>query len=623
MRAVMSKLISSLAVVVAGLMAAQLAQAQPMQRAARGFIVKLKATTAPAQQQASAQAVRKRMAGIAARSRVAYLDSHPTAGARRHVLNYYRWIDAAEARATVMRIRLDPDVEWVEPNYVEKPMALPTAPNDPYFAYDAASLQWWQWYVQGRGDTQGFNAAQPGAPNMLGAWSYLNALPSGRLRAPIVVAVLDSGVRLDHPDLTGQLLPGYDFVSEPIFANDGDGLDPDPSDPGDWVDDNDKQQYPLYFNNILDGNAPCMNQDSYWHGTFTTGMLGAVADNGIGTAGLLWPLQQANGGTPLLLPVRVAGKCGATRSDIIEGMYWAAGINYTGTPTLNPHPARVISLSYGGAGECGQAYQEAIDTLARVGVLVVAAAGNGDDVSGATQAVAPANCDGALAVTALRRDGSKAAYANLVTGAGVATVGGDDYVVGSTYEFELIMSTFNSGVTDPDPYLMADAPAYYTGYAGTSFATPIVASVAAMMLSVQPQLSPAQLISGLTQYGATPFPSPAGAACSAQAPANTGHCNCSTATCGAGVLDAVSAVQWAEAQSSGSDTQLNLLLNGLTAVAPGSVNAENGWIPDRLQTAEPSGGGGGGGGLMQPVWALALALATVIVARLRRRLERV
>ena len=175
-----------------------------------------------------------------------------------------------------------------------------------------------------------------------------------------VIADVDTGVRFDHPDLLragfgGRLLPGYDFVGEDLnpttgatlgtflIANDGDGWDPDPSDPGDWINSTDQQ------NTTLFPAANCPLQDSSWHGTRVVGVLGALTDNGVGVAGMTW--------NPYLLPVRALGKCGGYDSDIMTGIQWAVGLSVSGVPN-NPYPADIVNLSLGGSGTCpGSTYQ--------------------------------------------------------------------------------------------------------------------------------------------------------------------------------------------------------------------------------------------------------------------------
>lgn len=575
---------------------------------ARGFIVKLKASAVAAAEtkavsqggRARAQAVSNRVAAMAVRARVSPLN-RPSALDRTHLLGYDRWMTAAEARTVASRLRTDPDVEWVVPNFLKRRMNVTLPINDDFYANTGDVDH--QWYLRSRSHALGFSGvAQPAAPDIEGAWSELLSWAPGHggLKAPIVVAVLDSGVRFDHPDLNGQTLPGYDFVSDYVYAGDGNGLDNDPSDPGDFVSTQDRSMYPDRFN--VPGQPAC-DDTSAWHGTLLTGMLAAVTDNSIGVAGMLWPLQEANASQPVLLPVRVAGKCGAMDSDIIEGMFWAAGISYSGSPPLNPHPARVLSLSYGGDNTCNAAYQDAVSRLANIGVLLVAAAGNGSDPNaGATDATEPANCSGVLAVTAVRRDGSKAAYANLIrSGSGIATVGGD-YDGGSVREW--IWSTSNAGTQQPSGY--PGGVDDYSGRIGTSFSTPIVAGVAAMMLSVQPALTPSQVIAGMTASKIS-FPTVGGA--SACTVADTGHCNCDTTTCGAGILDAVGAVQWAETASPNGGLQT--LLGANTAVAAGSTSSS--WTPARGHN------GPSGGGAVQPGWLLGVAMAALVLARVQRR----
>src|SRR5690606_24970509 len=137
-----------------------------------------------------------------------------------------------------------------------------------------------------------------------------------------------------------RLLPGYDFVSGErgastfVSANDGNGWDPDPSDPGDWVTSQEAASGPL---------RDCEVGYSSWHGLRVLGMLGAQTDNGTGIAGGVWQSR--------VLPVRVLGKCGGYDSDIIAAMRWAAGLSVSGAPA-NPNPAHIINLSLGSEDAC-------------------------------------------------------------------------------------------------------------------------------------------------------------------------------------------------------------------------------------------------------------------------------
>ncbi|MFX7540897.1 S8 family serine peptidase, partial [Acinetobacter baumannii] len=82
----------------------------------------------------------------------------------------------------------------------------------------------------------------------------------------------------------------------------------------------------------------------------------------------------------VVLPVRIGGTCGALVSDIIEGMLWAAGVDYQGSPARNPNPARVINLSFGSVGDCQSGgtgdtlYRQTVATLRTKGTVVVASA---------------------------------------------------------------------------------------------------------------------------------------------------------------------------------------------------------------------------------------------------------
>jgi serine protease len=353
-----------------------------------------------------------------------------------------------------------------------------------------------------------------GVPGVQSAWAinHGNAVP---------IAVLDTGIT-SHPDLAGHVLPGYDMVSDVEDANDGDGRDPDASDPGDWVSQADKTSNPGKF-------GSCDVANSSWHGTDIAGILAAVTNNGTGGAAINW-----NG---RVVPVRVAGKCGAEVADLIDGMRWAAGLavaSGSGFLPLNPNPVRVVSISFGSSAACGAAYQAAVDELAANGVVVVAAAGN--DHAGVTR---PASCAGAIGVAALNRDGFKATYSNFGPQLTVSTVGGDwqgDGAWGALLADDGVLTLDNDGVQAPRNPI-------YSRLFGTSFAAPIAAGTIGLMLSVNPNLTVAQIINGLKLSARPHVTSPKIGTCS---DANPGRCICTTQTCGAGILDAEQAVLYAQ-----------------------------------------------------------------------------
>lgn len=413
-------------------------------------------------------------------------------------LRFARPLRGAALQDALRRARLHPDVAWVEPNVLLP--RLQTTPNDPGFAE--------QWHLQ--------TPAQGGtsAINLPPAW----ALSTGS--AAITVAVLDTGI-LPHPDLAGRTWQGHDFVSEVAFAGDGDGRDADPTDPGDWVTPTDNDPA---IQQMVDSDT-CAVADSSWHGTFIAGQMAAATDNGQGVAGINWASP--------LLSVRVAGKCGALLSDMLDGMRWAAGLPVAGAPT-NPHPARVINLSFGGDVPCASSalYQSAIDDVTAVGALVVVAAGNES-----SRLMRPADCQRVLSVGAVRQDGLKTDYSSYGTGLGLMAPGG------SMDEGQPLYSTSNTGRTSAEP-----EQAHYGTLQGTSFAAPLAAGVASLMLSLNPALSPAQLVERLRSaarpWSALPA-TPGYANCVNSLLRPQSVCRCNSEVCGAGLLDADRALRLA------------------------------------------------------------------------------
>ncbi|WP_162910277.1 S8 family peptidase [Azohydromonas sediminis] len=422
------------------------------------------------------------------------------------------------------RLRADPLVAWAEVDERQRIAQTTVAPDDPLYAdgQPAPMPAVGQWYLRApRGDAR----AAIDAP---AAWALTQGADG------IVVAVIDTGVRFDHPDLVGKLLPGYDFVSDVATANDGDGWDDDASDPGDWVtaaenSDRNGDFYDCYRdprNPTVPG--PAIFTPSSWHGTQVSGLIGAATNNALGMAGTGWNLK--------VLPVRALGKCGGYVSDIAAAIRWAAGLPVDGVPP-NPNPARVINLSLGSANRCSDTYQRAIDEVRAIGAVVVAAAGN--------EGVAvnqPANCRGVIAVAGVRHVGTKVGYSNLGPEVALAAPAGNCVNLSGECLYPLL-TTSNDGTTVPgDPtYTSAGADATF----GTSFASPLVAATAGLMLSVQPQLRPSTVGDRL-RASVRPFPfDPTLPTCTVPSGFDDvpqPECNCTTTTCGAGLLDAGAAV---------------------------------------------------------------------------------
>jgi len=458
---------------------------------ARGLIVTLKAPADGGRE--SPQATRERLKAVANDAGLASATAAVPVGPRAHLLPFAAPLTGTAVQDAERRVRLNPQVARVEPDVRLKRQA---APNDPYYTDGI------QWHL--RTPAEGGAAAI----NLPPAWERT------RGSAAAVVAVVDSGAQYGHPDLAGKLLPGYDLISDLDTSNDGNGRDADASDPGDWISlsEANSARYPL-----------CPAEDSSWHGSFIAGEIAAATNNGLGVAGVGWDTR--------VLPVRVSGKCGAWLSDVVDGIRWAAGLPVSGVPA-NPTPARVINVSFGGSSSCTPTYQNAIDDATAAGSLVVVAAGNENG-----PLTRPADCAGVLAVGAVRQDGLKTYYSSYGPNVGIMAPGGP----GAADSGPRLYSTSNAGKRGP-------AESIYDSKDGTSFATPLAAGVAALMLSVNPALTPAQLVSRI-QSGARPFPSSAVyPSCNVSTPLNSA-CNCTRETCGPGLLDADRALQLATSPS--------------------------------------------------------------------------
>jgi len=404
-----------------------------------------------------------------------------------HVIKLDQPVTLSEARVIAERLmRNDSSVEFAEPDRIMYPTAV--TPADP----DYATLQWHYFAPAG---------ANLGGANLPDAWAVTQG------SATINVAVIDTGYR-PHADLGTAVLPGYDFIIDIPTANDGDGRDADAQDPGDWV-----------ALNECGAGSPASN--SSWHGTLVAGTIAAAMNNGIGGTGVAPNVR--------ILPVRALGKCGGLTSDIADGMRWAAGLAVAGVPA-NPNPAQVLNLSLGADGLCSATFQSAVNDVVNAGKVIVAATGNDSSPS----VISPANCTGVIAATAHAIDGDNAWYANVGTEVAISAPGGGcgtlTHSAATCTDFSSanglgVYSLMNTGTTTPVASPGGDS---YSAKRGTSMAAPHVAGVVALMLSVKPTLTPANIKSYLQS--------------SARAhPAGT-YCATTTGVCGSGLLDAAGAL---------------------------------------------------------------------------------
>ena len=269
---------------------------------------------------------------------------------------------------------------------VMKDFSIAVYPNDPYF-----NDQW--------------GLSMIDAPH---AWGI------SRGSSSVLIAILDSGVDLDHPDLTTKVRTDidWDFVNDDAVADDDHG-----------------------------------------HGTHVAGIAAAATDNERGVAGLGWEAT--------LLPLKVLDDGGnGSGEDLIEAIRYAAD-----------NGASIINMSLGGDAPCPQAVQDAVDYAYARGAVLVAAAGNHDDINTFNAEFFPANCDHVLGVAAIDSDGDIASYSNYGGHVSVAAPGTSIY------------STWMGGG--------------YGYMSGTSMATPHVSGLAALLRAYYPSYTPDQIASAI------------------------------------------------------------------------------------------------------------------------------
>ena len=269
------------------------------------------------------------------------------------------------------------------------------------------------------------------------------------------VAIIDTGIT-NHINLQGSLVSGIDMVENHISANDGDGRDLNPEDPGDYLPEGSQCD---------DGSwgSPW----SSWHGTHVAGI---IAMNGKNNS-FVGVNSQVE-----IVPIRALGSCGGTLKDVLDSILWASGEKVDNLPNISKS-VNIINLSLGGSGKCPASFQQVLNKAFEKNILVVVSAGNSALDLNKYEAF-PANCDGVINVSASGPNGELTYYSNFGGKNNVIAPGGVDG--------QGIISTLNNGINNPEDDIFGEM-------IGSSMSAPHVTGVLAGLINEFPEYDSIQI----------------------------------------------------------------------------------------------------------------------------------
>ncbi len=381
--------------------------------------------------------------------------------------------DGADMAAAMSALANDPSVETVSVDSIYPMLAPYTAAQ-----YQRATSSVAKSSVRASAFAGAVTGTLPNDPDFVAqAWHY-NLVDAPRAWATqtgssnVLVAVVDNGIRFDHPAVAPNLThDGYNFVTggnrltaaQPVCEGvttlvPEAGYGTDPTDPDD-----------------LTYTGTCWDRSEVGnHGLHVAGTIGAAGNDAVGTTGLNWTVH--------IRPVRVLDISGSGSDfDVAQGILYAAGLpasNGAGGTVTAPSRASLINMSLGGG--FSTVMQNAVIAATNAGSLIIAAEGN-DEVN---ELEYPAAFPQVLPVVALGPDMQLASYTNVGSPTALSAPGGGirfDYSVDGSAG--VLSSTYDFIHHQPD----------YAFYEGTSMATPHVTGVAALVLATNPSLTGPQL----------------------------------------------------------------------------------------------------------------------------------
>ena len=295
----------------------------------------------------------------------------------------YKVSEGTDIESLIQSLRENPSVQFAERNYIL---------SSNYTVSDPKSKE-----------QQGLAMA-----NLAKAWDITFGDPK------VIIAVVDTGIDLTHPDLKNKIVPGYNIISQ--------------------------------------GKTP--PKDDNGHGTHASGIAAADTNNKIGVAGTAPRCK--------LMPIKALDAKGSGDTvNVALGIVWAVD-----------HGARVLNLSLGGPNN--ETVKKAVEYALAKNVVVVAAMGN----DGKNQRAYPAAIPGVISVGSVDSDQARSSFSNYGSWISVASPGSSILSTMPTYETTMTESEKSKG---------------YDYLDGTSMACPIVAGIAALVVSRNPTYTPAEV----------------------------------------------------------------------------------------------------------------------------------